>query len=351
MNPPLYPWTTPPAAGEKQEISPGVWWVRMPLPFALDHINLWLIRDGAGWAIVDTGIALPAVEAAWTRLLAELDGPVTRLIVTHFHPDHLGLAAWLQARTGAPLHITQGEFLTAHLIWAQGPGHSVADMIALFRAHGLDEAAIEAQAERGNAYRRGVPDLPATYERLHRGDALPLGERTWTVIEGLGHSPEHAALFAPSGPDGQPLLISGDMLLPRITTNISVFASAPNADALARYQTSLEELSTLPPNCLVLPSHGLPFRGLGERVAALHEHHEERLAVLESACAERPGQSAADLLPVLFPRRPDLPPMDAHQIMFAMGEALAHLNHLEHAGRLYRSQDADGVFRYSRSIP
>lgn len=334
---PRYPFPDLPAPGERIEVAPGVWWLRMPLPFALDHINLWLLESPTGWTIVDTGIASPEVKAAWETLLAGLDKPVERIVVTHFHPDHLGLAAWLMGRTGAPLAMTAGEFLTAHAVWHQAAGHGTDDMVGFFRLHGLDDERCAKLAARGAVYPKGVPALPQRYERLIDGDRIAVGDTEWQVVTGYGHAPEHAALFSCK----HDVLISGDMVLPRITTNVSVFAVTPDADSLSRYLDSVARYGALGDDPLVLPSHGRPFYGLADRVAALAEHHDERLADVEAACAE--PQSAGDLLPVLFKRE-----LDSHQVMFAMSEAIAHLNYLEHARRLRREAGGDGVIRFRR---
>lgn len=326
-----------PQPGEMPQLAPGVRWLRMPLPFVLDHINLWLLEDGNGWVLVDTGIGMPAVQETWDALLAGLERPITRIVVTHCHPDHLGLAQWLMARTGAPLYITEAEMLTAQAWWHQLPGHDVGAMVELFRRHGLDAARLDALTKRGPAYRSRVPGLPGTYRRLIDGDTLDIGGHAWQVVTGYGHSPEHASLAcADLG-----VLIAGDMVLPRITTNVSVLASKPHDDPLRRYLASLSRFDALSADTLVLPSHGRPFRALRTRIAQLREHHRERCTALAAACGE--PASAAELLPVLFSR-----PLDTHQVMFAMGEALAHLNYLEHAGRLVRQEDAAGMVRYLR---
>jgi glyoxylase-like metal-dependent hydrolase (beta-lactamase superfamily II) len=334
-----YPHAQPPAAGERIEVAPGVYWLRMPLPFQLDHINLWLLRDGDGWTIVDTGFPDDAVRATWRQVIAGLDGPVRRLIVTHFHPDHLGLATWLQEETGAELSMTTGEFLTAHAVWHEVGGHGARFIVEQFRRHGLDDERLARFAQRGSGYRKAVPALPEHYHRLMAGDVTAIDGKGWRVLIGHGHAPEHMALYcAELG-----VLISGDMLLPKISTNISVFAATPDADALRWYLDSLDEMvREIPDETLVLPSHGLPFFGVASRVQALHDHHAERLRALENSCQDAP-QSAAGLLDVLFQRA-----LDTHQTMFAMGEAIAHLNYLEQAGRLSRSCDADGVIRYLR---
>jgi len=339
---PDFPFRTPPAPGATLEVAPGIHWLRMPLPFALDHINLWLLEDEhdgqPAWTIVDTGFGLDDVRTLWEQVLGRLTAPVRRIIVTHFHPDHVGLAQWLAARFDAPVWMTAGEYLTAHLVLNESGGHGTQPMLRQFAQHGLDAGRLAALERRGNGYARGVPTLPHTYHRIFDSDTFSVGGKRWQVRVGHGHSPEHASLYcADAG-----VLISGDMLLPKISTNISVFAVTPGADSLAQYLDSLDRYRELPAETLVLPSHGLPFVGIHDRVAAQHAHHEERLRVLEDACSE--PRSAAELLTTLFPRE-----LDTHQVMFAMGEAIAHLNRLECAGRLVRADGTDDVIRYQRT--
>ena len=330
----IYSHDTSPAPGVALPVAPGIEWLCMPLPFALNHVNLWLLADGEAWAAVDTGFALDPVKAAWKSALAERR--LSRCIVTHCHPDHLGLAAWLEQETGAGLWMAQGEYLVAQMIAEQIAGYSIAAMVGFFRRHGLDQARIDGLIARGNAYKRGVPNIPATFRRLFDDQVLRIGGHDWRAIVGHGHSPEHMSLYcAELG-----VLISGDMLLPRISTNISVMASNPQSDPLALFLASIDGFRALPADTLVLPSHGRPFRGLHARVEQLHAHHAERCKLLLDACRNKP-KSAADLLGVLFDR--ELP--DPHQTMFAMGEAIAHLNYLEHAGKLRRVEES-GLVRY-----
>ena len=333
-----FPFDAPPAAGATIEVAPGVQWLRMPLPFALDHINLWLLRERDGFALVDTGFGDAATRALWQAHFARtLEGrPIVRIVATHYHPDHLGNAAWLGARFGPAVEMTQTEFLTAHAVHADGPGFGVEDHCVHFLAHGMAEADVAALRERGNRYRGGVPEVPGRYRRLLAGDTLTLGERRFTVIAGYGHSPEHAALYAAAP---APLLIAGDMLLPRISTNVAVGPADAEGDPLARFLASLAAYEDLPPDTLVLPSHGLPFRGAASRVAQLRAHHAERLRDLEQSFAgTTEPRAAADVLDVLFRR-----PLDVQQRFFAMGEAIAHLNHLWRAGRLKRHAGEGGV--------
>ena len=338
-----------PALGATLEVAPGVRWVRMALPFALDHVNLWLLRDELdgqpGWTIVDCGIANDGTRAAWEHIFAnELQGlPVLRVIATHLHPDHIGNASWLTQRWSAAgrdcrLWASAGDFFCGHFLINRSGAFGGERSAAFFSAHGLtDPASIEKIRQRGNYYGSMVPELPTSFARLTEGQRLRIGGHDWVCIEGRGHSPEHISLHSSS----LGVLISGDMLLPRISTNVSVSDLEPEADPLAQYLSALAHLRSLPADTLVLPSHGKPFVGVHERVAHLVAHHDERLADTLAACRAAPT-SAADLLPVLFKRA-----LDLHQTTFAMGEAVAHLHRLWFAGQLSRQQDADGVWRFS----
>jgi glyoxylase-like metal-dependent hydrolase (beta-lactamase superfamily II) len=340
-----YPWgETLPAAGRTLELAPGVRWLRMDLPFALNHINLWLLRDRdeagrEGWAIVDCGITNDATRAAWEQVFEnELQGlPVLRVIVTHMHPDHIGLAHWLTERWGVRLWISATDWNAARMASQSTTGFGGASAAAFMASQGLaDPAAVEKIKARSNYYASMVPQVPARFRRLMEGDTLRIGEHDWTCLAGHGHAPEHISLYS------RPLatMISGDMVLPRISTNVSVIDIEPEANPLPLYLASLERLRALPADTLVLPSHGKPFRGLHARIDQLKAHHDERLADVMAACAREP-QTAASLLPVLFRR-----PLDLHQTTFAMGESIAHLHALWLDGRLRREAGADGVYRF-----
>ena len=336
-----YPFDAPPQAGEAREVAPNILWLRMPLPFALDHINLWMLRESSAFTQVDCGYGDAATRELWARHFdTTLDGrPIAHIVATHCHPDHLGNAKWLSDRFGAAVAMTEGEYLAAHAIIDQRATHGVSDTCALFRHHGMTDEHLAALAARGNHYKRGVPEAPQQFERLIAGDRIDAGATTWRVIAGFGHSPEHAALHS----EETGLLISGDMLLPKITTNVAVWPVEPDGDPLARFLNSLAAFESLPAGTLVLPSHGLPFRGISIRVAQLRAHHEARLHELAEAVAKAAApQSAADVIPVLFRR-----PLDMQQRFFAMGEAIAHLNHLWHAGRLERVIGADHTIRFT----
>jgi glyoxylase-like metal-dependent hydrolase (beta-lactamase superfamily II) len=330
-------WLEAPPAGASREVAPGVIWLRMPLPFALDHINLWLLADGDGWTQIDCGYGDAATRGLWQQHFAgTLKGrPVSRVIATHYHPDHVGNAAWLAARWGCTVAMPQAEYMTAHAVSDERAGYGVAAISELFRAHGLASEHVAALEARGNAYRRGVPELPLSFERLAPGDEIAVGAQRWRMIPGYGHSPEHASLYCAD----LHVLISGDMLLPKISTNVSVWPVEPHGDPLGRFLASLDHLAELPSDTLVLPSHGLPFVGIAPRVQQLRAHHVARLAELQAA-ASRPV-TAADIVPMLFRRE-----LDLQQRFFAMGEAIAHLNHLWHSARIKRLVAADRAIRF-----
>jgi glyoxylase-like metal-dependent hydrolase (beta-lactamase superfamily II) len=310
----------------------------MPLPFALNHINLWLLDDGDGVTVIDTGLGLPDTRALWEQIFAnELGGkPITRVIATHFHPDHFGNTGWLTERWGVELWCTQAEYQAAVLACvARGKGGK---MLEHYRRHGVAGDALDRLAERGNHYPGLVPSIPDSYRCLRNGDHVVIDGHRWEVMVVLGHAPEHASLWC----EAMDVLISGDQVLPKITTNVSVWWDRPYDDPLRLYLDSLGRFRPLPADTLVLPSHGLPFRGLHMRLDALRAHHDERLAETLNAIAD--PRSAAELLPVLFRRQ-----LDAHQMSFAIGEALAHLNHLEAAGSVVRTLGPDGVERFRKA--
>lgn len=331
-----YPFPDVPAPGSTLEVAPGVRWLSMPLPFQLDHINLWLLEDDDGTAVVDTGIGDARTREIWEQIFAGVKD-VKRVILTHYHPDHAGNAAWICSRFGVELWTTQGEYLTAHAVRASGAGYTTEAVLSVFRRNGLDAAHTRAMSGRNNRYAELVPDFPHSYRRIIEGDYLDVGKNRWRAIIGHGHAPEHLSLYSRE----LNTVIAGDMLLSTISTNVSVWSIDPEGDPLRLFLKSLERYRQLPADVLVLPSHGKPFRGAHERVAQLEEHHRERLSALKEVLAKG-DKSAADLLPVLFRRK-----LDPHQTFFAMGEAIAHLHYLYYAGDATRSAGADGIMRYA----
>ena len=334
-----FPHAEAPPGGTTIEVAPGVRWLRMPLPFALNHINLWLIEDDAGWAIVDTGINSNETKALWERLFVEaLDRrPVTRLICTHYHPDHIGLAGWLTARLGIELWITETEWRFGYersRATRQGIHPATAEM---YRRVGMSgDELMQVGIARSGHYISRVAPVPERHRRLADGMAIEIGGRSWRIVVGRGHAPEHACLYCRE----LNLLIAGDQVLPKISPNVSFWPQDQDPDPLGSFLASLDKLQqAVPESALVLPSHNLPFYGLHTRIEQLRALHRSRLAEIAAACDQ--PRSTAELVPVLFSRA-----LDRHQLGFAVGETLAHLIHATTTGRLRRAARADGVWTF-----
>ena len=333
-----FPHLEPPAPGAAIEVAPGILWARVPLPFRLDHVNVYLIEDGEGWAVLDTGIANTAAREAWEALLA---GPLhgrrpTRVIVSHYHPDHIGLAGWLCERHGIGLQTSLSAYLGCLNI-SLAPGAMDADVHRDFYiGHGLDAATTALVATQGHGYLKMVSPLPQTFERVVAGDKLRIGGRVFEVLSGDGHAPEQLMFFCA----GEKLLLAADQVLAKITPNVSVWAVEPDGDPLGLYLRSLQALvDGLPADALVLPGHQLPFFGLHVRARELMAHHAERCGMIASACRASP-KSAAELVPVLFRRA-----LDPHQMSFAFSETLAHVNYMLRQGELVWAGREGGVQR------
>jgi len=325
---PLGQWAPP--ADRPHEVAPGVRWLRMPLPFSLDHINLWLLDDrdenGPGTAIVDTGLNAPVCRDVWQAILPGLH--ITRVIVTHFHPDHVGLAGWLCEKTGAPLDMARTEYLYARNLQLDARETPPAEAIALALDAGWPAAAIaKLQAQKWRMFASATAPLPGRYHRLCDGDQLSIGGRNWRIVVGRGHAPEHVCLVDEAGQ----VMIAGDQVLPRISSNVSLPLMEPMADPLGDWLDSIEQFRALPEDLLVLPSHGHPFHGLHERLAQLAQGHAERLDALRTFCAT--PKTAYECFPVLFSRA-----VDDSMISLATGEALAHLRRLEVQGLMRRER-------------
>ena len=326
----------PPEPGGAVPIAPGLLWARLPLPMELAHINVWLFDDGDGWTLVDTGMAADPCREAWQKLERDVLGgrPIRRIVVTHDHPDHMGLSPWLQRRHGATVWMTEVAHGSVAAFLAAEPEEVQARMRGFLALHGMpvDPGQARYPALRHDTWFDGVPmlDVAAT-----DGDVLAAGGRELRLIETAGHCRGHLCLHDESGR----LLVTGDQVLPTISPNVSVLSSRPDADPLAEFLASLDRLAACDPDTLALPSHGRPFRGLHRRMADLRAHHEDQLDRLVAACGE--PKSAFDLLPVMFGR-----PLKGFHRILAMCEAVAHLNRLLGAGRVGRDLGGDGVARF-----
>lgn len=331
-----------PQLGEVIPVADGIGWARIPMPGSLGHINSWLLDDGDGpdgVAVVDTGLMLRDCSDAWKALFAGdlKDRRFTRVMCTHLHPDHIGLAGWLAKKFDLTLWMTRGEMLTARMLVADARPEPPQEYLTMQRAAGWDEDALDAARSRGwGRFAMVMHALPTSYRRIVDGEVLDFGRHQWRVVVGSGHSPEHACLLN----ETTGVLVSGDQVLPKISSNVSVVVTEPDADPLGEWLASIDRLLTLPADLLVCPAHGEPFRGLHTRLIALRDEHRGRLDRLAEAAADKPMR-VLDAFPMLFRRNLT----DEHQDL-ATGEALAHFRRLEVEGRV-RRETRDGVWWFS----
>lgn len=335
-----YPLADKPESGEVLEIAPGIKWLRLPLPFQLAHINVWLLQDGDGWAVIDTGLGTRTTKEVWKKVFErDLAGAsLTRVFVTHLHPDHSGCAGWLCRRFEAGLWMSREEYFLCRLLAADTGHPAPAEGRRFYREAGFPDEALENYIEHYGMFGRVVTAMPESYRRLSEGKHLQIGDHHWEVIVGRGHSPEHACLYCES----LNLLIGGDQLLPTISSNISVYPTEPRANPLRDWFDSLDLLERkLPADVLVLPAHGKPFTGAHERVRQLREEHETGLAKLLRMCSQ--PRRAIDVFPALFKSR-----ITDRNLLMATGEAMSHINYLLESGDITAEQDSDGVNWYQR---
>lgn len=324
------------APGKLVEVTPGVLWLTMPLPFELDHINLYLIEDGAGWVIVDTGLGTKTTKALWENIFSQLNAPITGVIVTHLHPDHIGLAGWIADAFDVPLYMTQTEYFAARAFAAGKSNAPITRDALYYHRAGLDDDMIQKlTGGAGNGYSSVVSPIPINYSRLKQGMTLTINNLDWDIFIGRGHSPEHACLFNKE----KNVLISGDHILPIITPNIGAYSTEPEANTVKDYLDTLPQFTSLPEDTMVLPAHKLPFIGLHERVRSLISHHHGHLNALIDAC--QTPQTIASLLPVMFKRE-----LTSRNMIFAVAECLAHVNYLLNEGQLERNLNKEGVFEF-----
>ena len=334
-----YEFVERPETGETMPIADGVFWLRMHLPFSLSHINLWLLEDDQGWTVVDTGVNVDECRQIWEATFESRMArkAVRRVLVTHLHPDHVGCAGWLAERFDAPLWMTRDEYLLARVLVADTGRPAPDEGDRFYRGAGFEPDQMAFYHQMFGLFGKYVHSLPESFHRISDGDRLRIGAHEWEVIVGRGHSPEHACLYCAE----LNLLISGDQLLPTISSNVSVFPTEPDANPLADWIASLNVLrARVPADVLVLPAHGKPFRGAHERLHALIAEHLDCLDKLEERCRE--PQRAVDVFPVLFKSR-----IDNRNLIMATGESIAHLNYLLDKGRLTVDRDAHGVNWYT----
>lgn len=338
-----YPFPKP-EQGSVSEISPGVLWVRMPLPFRLDHVNLWLIRDGSGWAIVDTGMRIDVVQETWERILGQVLGgaPVTKVLCTHMHADHMGMAGWLTERFGCDLWMTDHEYHGCQEL-LRPEGSVPAAKIEFYRRAGWNQSALDAFCDSYGGFAKVAHPLPPLFKQLTDGDRIVIGEHEWQVIVGKGHTTEHACFYCPA----LQLFISGDQVLPRITSNVSVPSLQPDANPMEGWLSSLIKIKHKVSNqVLVLPSHNECFRGLHPRLDDLLLIQRRILAELLVRLKE-PCRSV-DIFECLFGR--NITMSDGFLLTMATGESLANLNYLLSRGKAIKCEDESGVDWYSATV-
>ena len=337
-----YPYEDHPAPGTTIELAEGVRWLTMPMPGSLSHINLYLLEDDDGWYVVDTGLSLPNVAEVWREIFAsQLGGKkVKGVICTHMHPDHIGQSAMITETFQCPLYMTRAEYYQARAFSNNSGGSHHSSWIGanFYTQAGMPTDYLEQLAkmwEERSSEGMSMPTMPSGYERLVDGQILTIGKHDWRVVVGSGHSPEHACLYCAA----LKIMISGDQILPIITSNVSVHPTEPNANPLKDWMESHDKFLNTPDDTFILPAHNLPFYGVRNRLRDLISHHDDRMLAIEEACVE--PKTAKDLLPVLFARE-----LDPRQMMMALGEAIAHVHLLIHRNRLERSLHDDGRLRF-----
>ncbi|RDV28900.1 MBL fold metallo-hydrolase [Alteromonas aestuariivivens] len=317
------------------EIMPGVLWLRMPLPFELDHINLYLLESQEGWYLVDTGLNTSLTRECWLAVLDDLDKPLAGVLVTHMHPDHLGLAGWLCDRFRVPLWMTEREYFAARAL-LPGPNDAARwTDEAYFIQAGLPPDMVKERVAGQQGFGAVVSAVPLAYRRLVDGQVLDIGGNSWQVMVGRGHSPEHACLYCAD----KRVLLAGDHILPSISPNIGCYATEPEADSLRDYFESLMPFSALPDDVIVLPAHNRPFRRVADRVISLVQHHYTHLNALLDFCYQ--PRTLYECLPTLFNRK-----LTGYNLYFAVAECLAHLNFLLSERRMGRRMNNAGVYEY-----
>lgn len=333
-----YPHKDGPGPAEAIEVGPGVFWARIPLGSALNYTNVWLIEDGPSWTVVDTGLSTDQTHDAWREIFANvLKGrPIKRVIATHLHPDHIGAAGWLVEEFDGALWMSQTEYLQCRMLFMDTGREAPHEGTRFYVAAGFDDRALRQYKERFGRFGSAIFRLPQAYHRLREGDTVRIGAHDWQVVIGRGHVPEHVCLWCKA----LNLFISGDQILPRISSNISVHPTEPEANPLQDWIDSCAQLrALLPVDVLVLPAHNEPFFGARERLTDLIEEHESRLNRLLVRC--RKPHRAVDIFGDLFSR-----PINDASYHMATGESLAHLNCLRARGQITRRADAAGVDWY-----
>ncbi|TRD20727.1 MBL fold metallo-hydrolase [Palleronia caenipelagi] len=330
-----YPWDSPPEFGVPVQVAEGIEWVRIPLPMKLDHVNCYLLDGPDGVTLIDTGLNTRKTRDIWSNVLG--DRQVQKVLITHHHPDHVGLAGWFQTEFGAELLSSRTSWLMTRMLQLDEQPLPVPETLAFWRAAGMDaEIYAERLTERPLNYCDAVWPLPLGYRRVVDGSVLELGSRRWRVRFGAGHAPDHITLWE----EGGDLVIGGDQILASISPNLGVYPTEPEADPVGDWIMACEKL-LLPAEDrhLVLPGHKLPFTGLPFRLRQLIDNHHSALERLHGALAE--PLTAGQCFGVLYGRR-----IGKGEYGLALVEALGHCLHLMHEGRATREITEDGLWLF-----
>ena len=334
-----YPWEAPPEHGVPIEVAEGVLWFRLPLPMKLDHVNVYALDEGDSWTVIDTGFASKKCKAIWQGMMdGPLGGkPISRVVVTHHHPDHIGLAGWLKSDFGAELVTTRTAWLTARMLTLDVQEVPNAETFAFYKLSGMDaELYAKRATERPFNFADIVAPIPLGYTRIQEGEQIKMGGRTWDIHMGNGHAPEHATFWS----QDDNLVLAGDQILSSISPNVGVYATEPMADPIGEWLEACERLNLLvQDDHLVLGGHKLPFTGLPQRMRQLIENHHSALKRLEKYI--EPPKSASECFSCLFKR-----PIGEGEYGLALVESVAHLSHLYQTGLATRELRSDGAWVY-----
>lgn len=333
-----FPFPEAPSGSDAVEIAEGVFWLRLPLPMKLNHVNVYILDDGDGWTVIDTGMSSRKTRALWQEILGQpmfAGKPVWRVIVTHHHPDHVGNAGWFQKELGAELWTTRTAWLFSRMLTLDEQHVWPEETLDFYRGAGMDPVIYEKRkGERPFNYADIVYPMPLGFHRIKQNDVVTIGGRRWTVHIGNGHAPEHATFWSLD----DALVITGDQIIAGISSNLGVYATEPAADSVGDWFESCQRLSAIArPEHLALPGHKLPFSGIPERLEQLIQNHHHALDRLEEFLAH--PRTAADCFAPLFKRE-----IGEGEHVLALVEAVGHLNHLHQAGKLTKDRRADGAW-------
>ncbi|MCB9504465.1 MAG: MBL fold metallo-hydrolase [Deferribacteres bacterium] len=331
---------TTPEPGKTQEVAPFVHWVCMPMPFLPGFVNCWLLESEDGFTLVDTGVNNTRTRTLWKQILEQhcSQKPLRRLIITHYHPDHIGLAGWFTQEYNVQLHMTQIEWLYARALFLLSDAALGEIMVDFYRRCDCEDEFLRFAQQSGNTYAHTVSPIPHSFRRIRQSQELLLTHTTWQSQCSAGHSPAQLTLHNPM----DEVMITSDEILPHITPNISVWPDEPFANPLQDYLDSLQNFEHISAETTMLPAHGYPTKDLPFRLKQLAHHHDGRLEKIYNSCKN--PQTASEVASTMLGTEVGL-----QQVFFAIGEAVAHLNYLVEKGELVRSEEKNNIWRYSQS--